>query len=406
MALEPKAFLNFAAEHYSLLLDIFYKDTDLTEAEIYEQIKKNRREYSNRPEYIFNQLLSLKIIQSPPDATAYYEISHNVKNLLTFLEQEHRFTSTKEIQAYLDEMDSLRHQLEIAFKENKRGVVLNILRDLAGLVERLRQSSNGNRLAIIREVREIKLNINKESSTNRYEKILDIVDRYINPLQDMIEVGKSLDKSLKQLEVLLNYAENEYAFERDVLFKVRRVSLYLPRLRRELLTAFQESTEEITPLLEKLQANLFGRGVTIILNNVTRKGAKALEEMSDRLALPSTRQRLDLFDDFKVSEFLRDVKGYKPKAPPQINHEEIEIEKPYIFNPDSVLIAFKADLPVENAFAWVRARYEGEELGTLLKIYNLLISNAGVYQYRTERQKHSIKNYDVYTYPLLIEALK
>lgn len=406
MALEPKAFFNFAAEHYPLLLDIYNQGSDLSQSEVHEYISRHKSENSSRPDYIFNQLINLKFIQPTPEASAYYEITYHVKDLLTVLEQEHRFTSTKEIQAYLDEIDSLRQRLEVAIKEEKQGLIFTILEHMSVLVERLRQSSNGNRMAIIREVHRVKLNAQKESTESRYETILDIYERFITPLQDMIEIDKSLDKGLQQLEVLLHYAEKRYDLEKDILFKLRKVSLHLPRLRNDLLSNFKESTNEIAPLLQKLQANLFGRGVTKILREVGKRGGKALEDIAAKLSLPPTRSKSDLFDDFKTIEFLRQVKGYRPTSPPVIDHENHHVDRGVIVSPQKLLAEFRQGLPTSDVLEWLRENHHDKTPKTILIMYKKIIDNAERYSFSEVRKTYPIGKFNVNARPLRIEELK
>ena len=405
MALNPITFLNFSASNYTLLLDIYLADRDFNEAELFDLIKKNRQNSDPKPEHIFKQLIDLKIIRSLPEATALYEITYIVKNLLVFLEQEHRFTSAAEIQAFIDELESLQSLLKAAFDADKKGHIFNILRDMSELFERLRQSSNGNRLAIIREVNDVKVNSKKETSADRYDRILYIFDRYVTPLENMIQVEKSMDVCLNRCEKLLHHAAEEYILEKDVVFKIKRAVSHLPKLRREMLTAFQESFDEITPLLNVLKDNRIARGATVVLEQVEKIGLKVLDDVEDFLALPSSRKKNELFDDSKVSDFLQDVREYEPPVCPVIDHKNATTERLVVHDFESVLDLACSELPINDVLEWIIQCCTDYDLEDILKIYSYFFNRATEFEYQLDQKKYTLKNIVILNNPLSITGL-
>ncbi len=405
MALEYKSWWRFGLDNYLLMFDLYHHRDDLSEGEIYSYIRKNRADDSKTARYIFGQLTKLKFIQQVPGSSSYYEVMHLPRLIVEFLEREYRFTSAKEIKLYLDEIDSLRQDLEVAFRNGNEVRIESYLIDIANNIEKLRQSSSGNRIAITNKVSEVKINEGHESTAVRYERLLDIMERFITPIQEMIKVDDSLDRSLQQLENLLQYAKKEYVFDRGQRDKIKRVALHIPRLRYDLVLAFQESLEEITPLLDKFQNNRFGRGVTKILRIVDKEGVKAIEDILETLSLPTTRIKSERMDDHKVSEFLQQVKNYTPKPPPKVQHHQEDISKPFVFNQDQLIFEFNSVLPVGDTLSWVCEQYEGKEISTLLEIYKFLFDNSKEHFFSNSRKKYKIANYIVSTHPLTIKEL-
>lgn len=406
MALEYKAWWRFGLENYLLMIDLYHFVGDLSEAEIYSYIRKHSNtDTSNRPSYTFSQLVKLKFIQQVPGAANLYEVQPLTREIVEFLEREYRFTSAKQLKNYLEEIDVHRKELEKAFKENNEVRIVNYLRDLANNIEKLRQCSGGNRLAIINEVTKIKINEKHESTAVRYDKVTDILERFITPLEQMVKVDALVDTSLQQLQILLEYAKNEYILDRDQKDKMRRVVLQLPRLRSDLKSSFDESLDEIAPLLKSLRANLFGRGVSAILKMVDKDGSAALDHIVEKLALPSTMIKTALFQDIKLLDFLKEVKGYEPTPPPIINHDDHNPPKVTTFIQGRLLEEFEADLPVEDTFEWLVNRFEGEDLVILLQAYKVLIDHCKELSYGDERKKYSIVGYNVYTHPINIKEI-
>jgi hypothetical protein len=101
MAANPQSFFRFAARYYPLLLDLFYRREGFSEADLRNLIEAFRSEGDAGSEKVIEQLQSFSIIEPIPDATATFELTAPVLNLLSFLLREHRLTSTKALQVIL-----------------------------------------------------------------------------------------------------------------------------------------------------------------------------------------------------------------------------------------------------------------------------------------------------------------
>ena len=101
MAANPQSFFRFAARYYPLLLDLFYRREGFTEADLRNLIEGLAAEGDPGPATVIDQLLSFSIIEPIPDATASFELTAPVQNLLSFLLREHRLTSTKTIASFM-----------------------------------------------------------------------------------------------------------------------------------------------------------------------------------------------------------------------------------------------------------------------------------------------------------------
>ena len=152
MAANPQGFFRFAANNYPLLQDLFRRREGFTEADLRGLIAATTTDSAPSSTHIIEQLLALGIIEPIPDATATFELTAPVQNLLSYLLREHRLTSAKEIQAHLTDLDELRAELDAASQQNLGPQALRALNDISQLIERIRQGSHSNREAIIGEV--------------------------------------------------------------------------------------------------------------------------------------------------------------------------------------------------------------------------------------------------------------
>lgn len=411
MALTPEAFFKFGLHHYGLLLNLFWHEGEVSEGVIYDYILQERRRTDNsspgsKPDYIFKQLIGLKFIQPLPEANAYYELSSLTKDIIRKIEHEYRFTSAEQIQHNIDEIESFYHLLQTSFHNGSRGVILSQLRDLVDLIERLDNSANGNRLAIIKEVKEVRLNACKESTSHRYDVIYDINARYIEPLRDSIQIGKPMDRKLEMCQDLLTHAAEKYMLEKDIALKINRVLHKLPSLRKSMLLAFEESIDEITPILEKLRDNIFSRGATIILEDVAKKGHRVLDLVVEELSLPSTKMKTGHFDDEKILEFIMDASQYKPVPPPTIDHTYENFEPKILFDYQNAIHDLRKGLPVEDLFLWIQERYGTEPLKTALILQNKIFNIMDSHCYGKKRSVYQFATGSVEAYPLSILTLE
>ncbi len=141
MVANPQNFFRFAARYYPLLLDLFYRREGFSEADLRNMIETIRTEGDASPEKVIDQLQSFSIIEPIPDATATFELTAPVVNLLSFLLREHRLTSTKVLQVYLSDLSELREELDGAARHNLGHQAARALNDISQLIERVRQDS-------------------------------------------------------------------------------------------------------------------------------------------------------------------------------------------------------------------------------------------------------------------------
>jgi hypothetical protein len=403
MAIQPQAFLNFAGRNYALLHDIYRREHGVNEAELFELIRKYRIDPNPSPEYTYNQLLDLKILEPLPDATAIYEMTRPVSVLFRFLLQEQRYTSAKVIQAHLDDLDVYHKNLEDALRTGKLGRVERSLYEIDDIVERVRQDSRANLQATINEVMALKSNRDRQTVRERFGKILFIWEEYLKPLQDLIDVKKSMDSCLDRLEALLQSGGLDYHDNDVVYHQLSRSSIRLVRLRREVLSNFRESIQEVEPLYRALERDsILARGASIALERVDKSGLGSLE-LNEKLALPGGRLLEGLFANGVVESYLHGIQTYEPKQAPSLSAITEDASPNYI-DPQRVAEHLDQELPVEDVLGWLLKNYQDCELAGLLRVYGRIIHSP---QYTSgfskEKKTYHFNGVGLTAYPLTIE---
>ncbi|RPJ14693.1 MAG: hypothetical protein EHM37_05320 [Deltaproteobacteria bacterium] len=367
MAVNPQIFFRFAARYYPLLLDLFYRREGFTEADLRNLIEGLGSDGDPGPATVIDQLLSFALIEPIPDATASFELTAPVQNLLSFLLREHRLTSTKVLQVYLTDLDDLRAELDGAGNQQLGHQAARALNDIAQLIERIRQDSHSNREAIIGEVIKLKSNRDRRSTRERFEIINHLWSRYLEPLRDLIDVKKAMDAGLDDLDRSLNANGRVFALDGALAREFSRCRARLLRLRREMTEDFYESIREVEPLYTSLKKESeLVRGASLGLERLDRVGL-AILGLQEMMAIPVWRIE-GTFSDTSLGSFLHGIKGYTPGiAPPLV--ETGEDSRPEFILPSELYARLEAALPINDLLAWLVDNYREAGVGELVRAY-------------------------------------
>lgn len=371
MAANPQSFFRFAARYYPLLLDLFYRREGFTEADLRHLIEELSSAGDPGLDTVIDHLLSFSIIEPIPDATASFELTAPLQNLLSFLLREHRLTSTKVLQVYLSDLDELRTELDGAGKQQFGNQAARSLNDIAQLIERIRQDSRSNREAIIGEVIKLKSNRERRSSRERFEIINHLWSRYLEPLRDLIDVKKAMDAGLDDLDRSLSANGRIFALDGALDREFSRCRARLLRLRREMTEDFYESIQEVEPLYISLKKESeLVRGASLGLEKLDRAGLTSLG-FQEMMAIPIWRIE-GTVSDTALESFLHGIKGYTPGvAEPLI--EPSEHSGPPFILPTELYANLAAALPVEDLLAWLVENYPEVGLGELVRAYGSVL---------------------------------
>ena len=404
MAANPQGFFRFAANNYPLLQDLFHRREGCTEADLRGLIAATTTDSAPSPTHIIEQLLALGIIEPIPDATATFELTAPVQNLLSYLLREHRLTSAKEIQAHLTDLDELRAELDAASQQNLGPQALRALNDISQLIERIRQGSHSNREAIIGEVIQLKSNRGRRSAKERFEIINRLWTRYLEPMRDLIDVKKAMDASLDDLERCLLVNAKTFAIDGSLSREFSRCRARLLRLRREMTEDFSESIREIEPLYRSLKRESeLVRGASLALEKLDRSGVASVQ-IPELMALPILRFE-GLFSDTFLESYLSGIKGYEPGQPQPLVATP-EAPPPECILPSALLARLAAALPVDDLLAWLLAEYPEAGVGELVRAYGrIFLRPTSAMQFAGEERCYALPNATLIARPLRLEKV-
>lgn len=402
MATNPQSFFRFADRHYPLLLDLFYRSTGLTEADLRDLIDVSRTEGDPGSATIINQLSSHGIIEPIPDATATFELTTPIRALLSFLLREHRLTSSKVIQGYLTDLEDLRSELDGAALQKLNNQAARALADISQVIERIRQDSHANREAILAEVLKLKANRDQRSVRERFEVINWLWSRHLEPLRDLIDVKKAMDANLDDLERSLITDGKTFVLDGTLTREFSRCRARLLRLRREVAEDFYESMREVEPLYVSLKRDSeLVRGASLALERIDRAGLASLQ-LDALIAIPIWRIE-GTFSDTSLVSFFHGVHGYEPAAPaPLPAAEEMPLHE--FILPSELFPRLESSLPIPDLFAWLLKQYPEAGAGELVRAYGrIYLGDLGKMQFAEEERRYPLSDIFLVARPLRIE---
>ncbi len=404
MIANPQNFFRFAARYYSLLQDLFYSQEGFSEADLRNLMESTRSEGDADPTKVIEQLQLLRIIEPIPDATAAFELTAPVLDLLSSLLREHRLTSTKVLQVYLNDLGVLREELDGAARQNLGHQAARALNDISQLIERVRQDSHGNREGIIGEVIKLKSNRRRLTTRERFEVINHLWSRYLEPLRDLIDVNKGMDAGLDALDHSLTASSETFVLEAALARKISRCRARLLRLRREMTEDFNESIREVEPLYISLKKESeLVRGASLALERLDRSGLASLQ-LQEMMAIPVWRIE-GTFSATSLEAFLQGIKGYQPGVSEPLVDTNQATSAEFII-PSELFHRLQSALPIDDLIAWLLENYPQVGVGELVRAYGRIFLNEPETIHFGEEERHyRLEDATLVARPMRLEKL-
>lgn len=370
----PRAFFRFAAEHTDIVADLYQRRDGMTESELLQTIRRHIGEGPPGPVQVLTRMLELGFIDHAPDASAQYEMTRHVAQLMAVLSREHQLTSVAVIRGYFDTVRQAAHAIERATAEQDGDTVVRELQELGEHVERMRHDSRGNREHAIARALRVKANRERLAPVQRYRIINRLWQRYLVPLRDMIDTEKAMDQVLDAADSVLQDAQNDFHLDAAVLTTLRAARARLRRMRRDVVDDFRESLREVTPLYEELRReSAVARGASAALQRAARSGVHALR-IPERMGVCNWQQR-DLISDSALDAWLHELRGYTPGRPPVLERPP-ETAEPDALRWSELDDALRAACPVDDVLAWLTDTYPQVRPALLLRAYGRIHGGA------------------------------
>jgi hypothetical protein len=370
MAVSPKTFLRFVADHVELVAEIFERG-EVDEAEIQALIARYRNEHHPAVEHMRQQLEQLGVVQRVPHAEMVFELAQPVSDLFAWLFKRQRLSSAQVLQGHLDEIGSIGRDIDEAIESGNASAAAVALNDLDAIVERVRALSEANRESIITESQRLRSAPTMASAVERFHDVRRLWERYVEPLRQLVAVRGVMEQSLDRIRILLDAGEARFHAHGLLHRAFGRSAARIARLRRTAFEDHQAAVREVEPLYERLRReSRWAQGASHALKTLRASSVEALG--LDRLLELVGWRRRNLLSDEKLRARLVGLAGYRPAPPPTLVPTLSLPEIPLIPRIDLHARLVRA-APVEDIMEFVLTTWPDVPLRAQLRAYGLIV---------------------------------
>lgn len=243
---EPKTILNFLANHFDSLKDLFDVQVDhgIIHQEVLAQIM------TERDDQIQSQLIEYKILRKLGDD---FEFRDTYFKLFEFILNEFRPLLPETIQKYEQSIGTL-------FKKIREGIngdtliLKNRIDDLNNEIKEFSEAVEKNTIRLLAETRELKSNVDKLDYKEKVRKASFWIDYYILPLNNILDInhGDSITNKLFDISEYVNVRRLNFSDE-NIRLQFEKVYTFLIQTNDDLLRQSKLLTNELLPLIERIR---------------------------------------------------------------------------------------------------------------------------------------------------------
>lgn len=335
MKAEPKTILNFLANYFDTLKDIFDVQTKegIVRKEIIQEI------FATQGTDILSQLIDYKIIRKLGDD---YEFRDTYYKLFEFILNEFRPLLPETIQKY-------EQSISILFKKIREGIGKDKLilgqrvTDLYNEIKEFSEAVEKNTIRLLNETRELKSNVEKLDYQDKVRKASFWIDYYITPLNNILDINHqdSITNKLFDISEYVNVRRLNFE-EEHLRLQFEKLYTFLVQTNDDLLKQSKLLTNELLPLIERIRTE------SVILTG-----------WIEFLKAPNKAPLPKVFKVERVYPYSNDMYLNAKEYLEQFAVEEtIILEDPqqltdkWIFNKDLYKGKLLSDLPINSFFEW------------------------------------------------------
>src|SRR5258706_7921744 len=267
MKVNPQSFFNFCANHAPLLRGLAERGGEISEAEAMRLIRANQGAADELPETAWRRLRELQILVPTEPGGELFFMADPVARLLTYLFNEANPATPEMIRGCVLSLETTGKRLARAFDEEDVQKVKLAFEAISQPLRRIHADLNETQHAILAEVARYKTERSRVSVREKYQRIVHWMERYVEPMIEVVRPDGQLRAAFDETERLLNRAREEALFN-DHPALVRNLR-FMRLVGAHALRVFTQCRREIQPLYESLRRSSF----------IAEGAARALEKL-------------------------------------------------------------------------------------------------------------------------------
>lgn len=371
MRIAPQTFFNFCATHVPLLRALMEQEGEVSESDV-RRLIRNTVSTEELPETTWKRLTELQILVPVEPGGDFYFMAEQVSRLLSYLFDEANAASPEIIKGYINSIDTLDKQLSRTIdSEDTLGARL-ALEELQQALRRIQSDLDETHRCILSEIGRYKIE-RRVSVREKFRRIVYWMERYVDPIVEMVRIDGPLVATFDETERLLVLARERGLY--NDLPGLERNFRQLRTIQQHALRIFQQCRRELQPLYESLRRSSFiAEGAAVALERIQREGVDAC---ADALVIQVFSLRWQhVPSDFAIERAIWNVTEYRPESPPCLALDSEEsIPESYLRRVwlEQLCEAIYPDLPVADLLGWLTEHFPEKDTEGALAGFTRLV---------------------------------
>jgi hypothetical protein len=368
-----QTFFNFCAGHVPLLRRLVERTGEFSEAEIVRLVRQHAEVQEELPETTWRRLRELQILVPTEPGGSLYLLAEPVARLLTYLFDEANPATPEMVRGYITSLEALGRKLVRAIETDDVTFVGLAFHEINSSLRRIHADLEETQRAVQNEVAGFKLNREQVSVRERYRRIVYWMERFIEPLIEIVKPDGPMAAAFEEIEHLLRRAREESLFNDHPALE--RNLRYLRLVRQHALRVFQECRKELHPLYESLRRSSFiAAGAAIALEKLQREG---IANWGASFWVGVCQLRIqEVPGDEAIANALRRVIEHPPEPAPIVALDETSETPPALVRRlwlDQLPREIDRALPLEDLLGWLAQRYPGKSTSDIVAGFGRLV---------------------------------
>lgn len=316
MKVNPQTFFNFCSRHAGLLRALAEVSGEFSEAELLSLIKQHSAEVEELPQTVWRNLRELQILVPTEPGGDAFLLAEPVARLLAYLLNEANPATPEMIRGYVQSLESLGKRLSAALISEDVTVVKLAFDEIGITLRRIYADLEQSHHAILTEVANYKTERYRVSVRDKFRRIVYWMDRYVEPMIDLVRADGPMRAAFDDIERLLRQAREQALFS-DIPALERNLR-YLRLVATHALRVFVQCRKEIQPLYETLRrSSLIAEGAALALQKLQTDGLSAWG--TDPLINICALRLQNVPGDAAIGLSLRRIIEHPPEPPPVLD---------------------------------------------------------------------------------------
>jgi hypothetical protein len=386
MKVNPQSFFNFCANHATLLHGLADYSGEISEADAMRLIRANQSTVEELPETVWRRLCELQILIPTEPGSEVFLMADPVARLLTYLFNEANPATPEMIRGYVLSLETTGKRLARALDEENVQQVKLAFEEIGLALRHIHADLNETQHAILAEVARYKIERSRVTVREKYQRIVHWMERYVEPMIDIVRADGPLRAAFDEPERLLQRAREDALFnDHPALARNLR---FLRLVGVHALRVFTQCRKEIQPLYESLRRSSF----------IAEGAARALEKLqaeglskwgTEHLIGISVWRFQNVPGDAAISLALRRVIEHPPEPPPVLEfgaEREDPDELVHLMWLDSLPDLAREELPVEDLMGWLLKKYPERNTADVLAGFSGLVFHRDFQAFFTDKK--------------------